>query len=399
MATTDSISIEADDDRVHIQELTVYDREVVDYLAEFEEDQQENALQRAIRVGASALQLVETSHEAELVERRFGQLESEFQEQLDDLEDELDDRFDEDGGQVPRILEKHLGEDGNLEEHFEDVFGEDGKLVEQLDDHIGEDGEKFQKALDPDVEGTPTYRLKQNIVAEIEKIKEQMIGDEAREEVREETRFRGFDFEEQLETILEDLVGQTSNQFEDTSQEVGSKGNSRKGDFVITLGETGQRIVAEAKNGAFDGTVESEMEEAIENREADYGIFVASSTEYLPTTKLGWFSEVDQDYVVVALSEDGEDEIDPRFFKFAYHWARTRTLLSSVEVSSDLDPEAIKSELDGIEEAIKQFKQVRTKCSDLENSVDEIRSILNSIEDEVTSRMTRLEGELGVGAD
>jgi hypothetical protein len=79
------------------------------------------------------------------------------------------------------------------------------------------------------------------------------------------------------------------------------------------------------------------MEEAIENRDADYGIFVASSIEYLPRTRLGWFSEVDQDFVVVALSDVDEEEIEPRFLKFAYHWARTKTILSYVEINDDID--------------------------------------------------------------
>lgn len=398
MAATATISLDSDDGRLTIEQLTLHDSTVVEYLSEFEPDRQEEVLREALNIGTSALQVVETSQETELVERRFAELEHQFQESLDDLQSELDDRFDEDGGEVARILDAHLGEDGHLKDHFQDAFGEEGRLKEQLEDQIGEDGEKFQEALDPDREGTPTYRLKQNLLSEIKQIKTQLEKDEAREEVREKTPLRGFDFEDSLEAILENLVHQTPNQVRNTSEETGSKGQSKKGDFVVTLGETDQRIVVEAKNGEFNGTVESEMEEAIENREADYGIFVASSTAYLPTTKVGWFSEIDQNYVVVALSDDGADDIDPRFFKFAYHWARTRTLLASVDVNSELDPEAIKTELDRIEDEIRRFKQIRTKCSDLEGSVEDIRVLLQSIEEEVTLRITQLEREMGITA-
>jgi predicted ATP-grasp superfamily ATP-dependent carboligase len=136
------------------------------------------------------------------------------------------------------------------------------------------------------------------------------------------------------------------------------------------------------------------METAIENRDADYGILVASSLEYLPRTRVGWFSEIDQDYIVVALSEDGEDEIEPRFFKFAYHWARTRTLLSAVDVGDDIDPEAVKNELDGIEDAISKFSNIRTDCKNLEDTAANIRGTLQEIQDDVTERLRRLEAEL-----
>lgn len=135
------------------------------------------------------------------------------------------------------------------------------------------------------------------------------------------------------------------------------------------------------------------MEEAIENREADYGILVASSVEYLPRTRVGWFSEIDQDYVVVALSDE-EDEIEPRFFKFAYHWARTRTMLSAVDVGDDIDPELVKTELDGIEDAIGRLQQIRSECTELESSVSSIRKRFQGTEDEVSSRITKLESEL-----
>ena len=137
------------------------------------------------------------------------------------------------------------------------------------------------------------------------------------------------------------------------------------------------------------------MEEAIDNREADYGIFVASSIEYLPRTRLGWFSEIDQDFVVVALSDEDEEEIEPRFLKFAYHWARTRTILSYVDIDDDIDSERVKAELDGIKDAIGRFSTIRSKCSDLESSVSAIRDELTGIEDEVTSSITQLEAELG----
>lgn len=393
MATVGDISIDTTTDEVVLQNFTVKDPEIASYLSEFDAEDQNDAVERAFRIGASALQLVETSTEAEIVEQRFNEMEREFESELDELRDELDDRFSQDDGELSRILDQHLGDGGTLQDHLEDAFGSDGKFEERLKDQLGEDGEKIREALDPNTDGTPTNELKERLVEEIEKIKKQLNQQEAEQAVREKTRLKGYDFEEQIEEMLDKMVRQTSNQFEDTSEQTGALGKSKKGDFVVTLADTNQRIAVEAKNGDFQGTVEDQMEEAIENREADYGILVASSVKYLPRTRVGWFSEIDQDYVVVALSDD-EDKIEPRFFKFAYHWARTRTILSAVDVDDDIDPEVVKSELDGIEDSIDQFQQIRSNCKDLENSVDRIKETLEDIEKEVSNRISRLESEI-----
>ena len=398
MATTRGLEVDRTENRVHIQDFTIHDTSLASYLDGFEEDEREDALEHALRVGVATLELSETTKDVEHVRSEFESMQQEFSNEIAVVEEELAEKFG-DEGKVARILDEHFGDDGRLRGHIEDAFGDDGAFKERLDDELGEDGERIKKALDPDREGTPTYRLKQTFKDEIEKIKDELVAEEAAEEVREQTRFRGFDFEEQVEKILEELVDQTSNQVRDTSQETGAKGSSKKGDFVITLGETDQRIVVEAKNGAFNGTVEDEMDEAIENREADYGIFVASSIEYLPRTRLGWFSEVDQNFVVVALSGEDDEEIEPRFLKFAYHWARTRAILSYVEIGDDIDSERIKAELDSITDAIGSFSTIRSKCTTLESSVGDIRSELNGIEDDVTSSITQLEAELGGSVD
>jgi len=395
MATVENISIDSNANSVVLNEITIQDAELVSYLSEFDQGEQEEAVKRALRIGASAMELVGTSKEAEVVENRFSEMEREFEDELDELRDELDDRFSEDGGEVPRILEQHFGDDGHLKEHLNDIFGSDGQFAERLEDELGEDGEKIQEALDPGREGTPTNRLQNRIVEEIEEMKQRFDQQEGKDEIREKTTLKGFDFEDQVEEMLSELVHQTPNQFQNTSEQSGELGTSKKGDFVISLNDTNQRIVVEAKNGSFNGTVDAEMTEAIENRDADYGILVASSVEYLPRTQVGWFSEIDQDYLVVALSDQGEEEIESRFFKFAFHWARTRTMLSAVDVGDDIDPEVIKGELDGIEDAIDNFSKVRSNCTSLKGTVDDIRNTLDEIEADVTSRIGRLEQELG----
>lgn len=68
-------------------------------------------------------------------------------------------------------------------------------------------------------------------------------------------------------------------------------------------------------------------------------------------------------------------------------------MLSAVDVGDD--PEIIKGELDGIEDAIDNFSNIRSTCTNLENTVDDIRDTVKKIEAGVSSRITRLEEEIG----
>lgn len=398
MATAENIRVDGDDSRVVIDHLEVSDEELVEFLTEFDGNERDDALVRVLRVGATALNLSETAQDVEFVERKFQELEQTFDEQLSDFEEELDDTFGDDG-KVRQLMDRHFGDEGKLDGHFDRAFGENGEFAQRLKDELGEDGEKIQEALDPDREGTPTYRLKRSVMDEIETVKEKFDRESGREEIRQESRHKGFEFEDRIEEILSDIVAQTSNSYEHTAESTGHLGESKKGDFVVTLGDTDQRIAIEAKNGQFNGTVEDEMEKVLENRQADFGIFVAESIEYLPRTRVGWFSEKDQNYVVVALSGEDEEEIEPRFLKFAFHWARTRAVLSYVDVGDEIDTETIKAELDGIEDAIGEFSQIRSHCTSLEKSVHDIRESLGELEDEINERLSRLRRELGKDGD
>jgi len=307
MSTGQKVTVDAAENHVVVENLTIQDERLVDYLSDVKPTDRGEALTQSLRIGVSALDIVETTKEIEVVEQRFGELERAFNEELDELRDELEDRFG-DEGEVSRLLENHLGEDGQLDRQLEDMFGTDGEFETRLDEQLGEGGEKIQQALNPNEPGTPTHQLKE----EIREVKEKITQEAAQQEVREQTRLKGFDFEDQVETLLEAVVHQTPNRLQNTSEDTGDVPNSKKGDFVVTLEETGQRIVVEAKNGEFNGTIDSETEEAIENRDADYGVFVASSLAYLTRTKVGWFSEVDQDYVVVALGANPDAPVRGR---------------------------------------------------------------------------------------
>ncbi len=394
MAVTSSVSIDESEETVTIESLRISDQEVVDFLADYDDGEQDEVVSEALSIGVKAMQLMDTSQDVEYVERRLGDLEDELTDEVESFQEEIEETVGDDGT-LPKTLEDYLGEDGTLEQRIESAFDEDGPFTQRLDEELGEDGERFQKALDPDRDGTPMNRLEKHLMEEIQDIREKVVEQETEEELRQRTYLKGGDFEDTVEGVLEDIVYQTPNNVEFTGDTTGDMGRD-VGDFVVGLTETDQDIVAEAKTENYSTqSIKDEMEEAIQNRDADYGVFVTDTLENLPQTKTGWFHEYsDQNTVVVAMSETDETEIEPGYLRIAFNWARMRAIQNYAEVDDGVDAEMLQSEVSEIESEIDRFQTIRGQCTEIKKSRESIEETLREIEEDVKKRLTEIEAEL-----
>lgn len=391
--------IEVNEDRTRVTDFEMTDSAVVEYLQKFDDaDEREDAFVRALRVGVTTMELAETSQQEEYVERKFIEMQRELQVEIDRIEDEVEERFGDDG-QVPRIFEDHLGPNGRLKQHIEDAFSEDGPFTQRLDEELGEDGERIQKALDPDMEGTPTYRLKRTLQDQIQDLRDmiesQAAAEETEDELRRRTTLKGDDFEETVENILSNLVYNTSNELEYTGDTIGEINGRKVGDFVITLNDTGQRIVVEAKSdrGYSQRDIKEELADAVENRDADYGIIVFECESYIPD-KVGYFHEFDSERLSVALKEKDEDDSEPGFLRIAFNWARTRAIQGYVDTGTAFDPEAIQNAVSEVGDSINRFSTIRKKTTSIRKTANEIDEELEEIEGEVKSDLTDIRTEI-----
>lgn len=394
MSTLDSVSIDESAERLTVERLEVQDAELVEFLSEYDESERPEIVSEALAIGMRTLQLMDTSQDVEYVERRLSALEEELSDDVETFQEELDEKLGDDG-ELHETLDDHVGENGRLQERIEAAFDEDGPFVERLDEELGEDGERIQQALDPDNEGSPTYRLEQRLKDEIDAIREKLVEEDTRAALRSRTYLKGGDFEDSVQQILNEIVRQTPNNVAFTGDTTGEIGRE-VGDFVVSLADTGQNIVVEAKTEDYSvQQIKDEMEEAIQNRNAAYGIFVTDTLENLPRTRTGWFHEFpDQNTVVVAMSESAEQEIEPGYLRISFNWARMRAVQAYAEVGSDFDPETLRAELGDIEESINRFKTVRGQCTEIRKSRESIEETLDEIEQNITKRLASIEGEL-----
>ena len=382
-------AVDIEGETIRVQDITIEDGEAADFLSGRDEDVVAELVTEALGVGLTALRLTQTSVDVEFVERKFGEMVSEFSTQVDaatdefgdhvdDVTDELDDTIGE-NGRLDTEFDRYLGEDGKLADRLEAAFAEDGPFHERLDAELGENGDRIQDAVEP----------------KFKELRDLINQQQGADSVIQQSTLKGDEFEDTVGNILEQISAQTSDRFEFTGETVGDIPDAKVGDFVYEIGGTTKRIVVEAKTEGYGlDEIKDEMERAIENRDADYGVFVTDHLGNVPRTKVGWFHEFDRDFVTVALSEDSEADIEPAFLRFAMNWAQVRALHDTDAAGDTIDTGRIQSEADAIDEKIARFAQIRGKCTSIEDSVDAIRDELDEIESEVDDRLADLRSEL-----
>jgi hypothetical protein len=184
---------------------------------------------------------------------------------------------------------------------------------------------------------------------------------------------------------------------EPTGTARGGKAQSKKGDFVITTNE-GERIAIEAKNRESDMSkdkIGEYLEKTLQNREADHAMIVMRNAGAVPTTKMGWFHEFDQQRLCVVLSEDPDAEIEWRFLRFAYNWARARVARTTAD-ADDVDGELIHQELQELEDRIDDFESIMNTARTIQSNAKDIEDELNGMERAIMRRLHRVKREVGV---
>jgi len=393
MTTAGSIEVDSDTDEVTIHEVTIRDAELASYLADHGPNERREIVDRAFRVGLMTLQLADTSKDLEYVKREFETMQTALENELTDVREDLDNRFGNEGD-LPELLDNYFGEDGELREALTDAFGEDGELTDRLDEQLGEDGERLQAALDPDADGTPTNWLKSQLIEQIDSLRDKLAEEAGAQEERQLSPRKGEDFEDTVAEMLDDIVYRTNDSVRHTGTEEGNIGE-KVGDHVLTLGETGQRIVIESKSEAdySEPKIRDQLDRALENRSADVAIFVSKCESYLPN-KLGYFQEFDKQRLSVCLSEDDDDDLDRGFLQIGLNWARMRAIEEHVDTGTRLDSEAVQAQVENVRQRVEQVSEVKKKCSSITDTAEQIESELDELRDDVTNNLNQITAEL-----
>jgi hypothetical protein len=261
-----------------------------------------------------------------------------------------------------------------------------------LEDHLGENG-RLTDLFDPHADGTPIAKLRKDIVGEVQDFRNIMMKKEGAEELKEVTPLSGFAFEDELWEQLQALARIHGDDVERTG-EIAGVGQNKKGDFVVEVNGNGPRFVIEAKDTPLTlPKIKRELEEAIPNRDAVFGVLLAKQQDHLPK-KVGWFNEYEGNQLVAAVTDGEDDRLFDPLVRFVYSYARTRALTETSGAAADIDVPAVRAEIEGLEGDLAAVTQIKKRCTEIEGLSDEIRGGADAMRESILERSQKLRNML-----
>lgn len=305
-------------DSLYVCTVGIEDPELCKFLAGMKEEERVSYVRRALQVGITVLQGMETRMRVDYVRGEFERMQSE-------VETEFEKVFS-DKGLLLNTLDKFLEEKGELKQALDSHFGEQGSVIFKIlnpDNEttpLGKFRKQLQQELDADREGTAFHKLRNAMDGGFKNVLIALCAIEAAEEEREKGTAKGGDLEDYVFEELDNMARHFDDTVEFTGDEKGSLGK-KVGDIIIRInpndtGNLKRRIVFELKNRSVSMSGKNsffkEPEEAKKNRNAHFAIGVVHSSK-IPDS-CGCFRKYDGANIICSVSMDEE----PNALEVAY---------------------------------------------------------------------------------
>jgi hypothetical protein len=363
------------------------------------------------RAGASVEVLSQTLEKASReVEQRLGQTSEQV---VNELKTQLEQAFGPDQGHVTRVLARHFGADSSTA-----VQHQVRAAVAEL---LTESRERLFKQFSSADESNPLATFQRAAVAAIRQSSDQQhahlremnerIGtlqvelaklqaerEKAIEVAAEHDRStaKGRPYEEAVFDAL-DAIAQGQGDDCDAVGDLPGVGG-RKGDVLVAIdgcsGPGRGKIVFEAKHSQVPkNRALAELDEAMAQRDADYGVWVVPSEAQLPARTMP-FREVNGDKLFVVYDpEEGRLGL-----QVAYSLARARVLMAKGDTEG-LDATALRAEVERAVGALEEGRRIRQQLTHAANGVAAAREILDGMERRVKAHLEQIDELLVVEDD
>ncbi len=389
--------IRVEPDRIVIDRLAVADAGLAEWLAAQPMDDHAILVERAVRIGLTAIQSVGVTLNVDAVRAEFerfaDQSRAANEQAAQALEQVLRANFADGDGRLPRTLESFLGDRGKLRSMVDELFDPTrrdsaiGRIGTMLETYFDGDGSRLAQLLDPTRMHSPLHQFRTEIDNGFKAVQERLIALEAAQNARAGERAKssakGADFEGLLDELLGEIARGANDLLERTGNDAGDAGRSKKGDFVMTVDSTltpgcELRIVVEAKDRYVSGReMRDELRAAKTNRDAAVGL-VIFTPQHAPSGIAPFDVRGGDVYAVL-------DPADPdrATLHAAVRLARLLALASVQNMATELDVTSIGEALAMIREALEvirslkvQLTNIGTSSSNVSNSLDKLRNVI-----------------------
>jgi hypothetical protein len=400
--------IRVDAERIVIERFVVRDPSLAAIVAEREAEDRPALIERALKIGLTALQDATVSVDVDLVRDEFDKLlrssERANAKAAEALDQVLRSNFADGDGRLPRTLEKFLGDRGALRTFVGELFDETkrdsaiGRMRTLLGSYFDGDASKLALLLDPTRQHSPMHQFRTEVSAGFERLHERLAAIEAAAAARGTERARsaakGGDFEDVLEAMLADVARGSGDLVDRTGVETGEVLRSKKGDFVVTIdpartGGVDVRVVVEAKDRAMSvRSIREELREAKQNRAAAVGLVVFSPA-HAPSGIAPFDVRAGDVYCVI-------DPADPHpaTLEAALRLARLLAIASLRDVAAEIDVEAVRAALVAVRAELEALKGIKATLTSISSSASGLQLTLDKLRDGVIARVAEAEAEI-----
>ena len=405
LPTTD---VRVDGERIVIDRLILRDASLAAIVADREVADRPAFIERALKIGLTALQDATVSVDVDLVRDEFDKLlrssEQANAKAAEALDQVLRSNFADGDGRLPRTLEKFLGDRGALRTFVGELFDETkrdsaiGRMRTLLGTYFDGDASKLALLLDPTRQHSPMHQFRTEVAAGFERLHERLAAIEAaaaaRGAVRARAAAKGGAFEDVLEAMLAAVARGSGDLVDRTGGETGELLRSKKGDFVLTVdpartGGAEVRVVIEAKDRVMSiRSIREELREAKENRVAAIGLVVFSPA-HAPAGIAPFDVRAGDVYCVIDPSDP-----DPATLEGDLRLARLLAIASLRDVAAEIDVEAVRTALSAVRAELDALKGIKSTLTSIAGSAAGLQLALDKLRDGVIARVCEAEEEI-----
>jgi hypothetical protein len=395
-------------DRLIVEHLVLEDHGLAAFVADRPIEEREVLVERALRVGLTAIQSVGVTVNVDAVRAEFQgllrQTEAANEKAATALDQILRQNFADGEGRLPRTLERFLGDKGQLRGFVDDLFDEAkrdsaiGRMKVLLGTYFDGDASRLAQLLDPTRLGSPMHQFRVEMTDGFAKLNERLAAIEAagaaRASERAKSAAKGSDFEDVIDDLLGEVARGSGDMLERTGTETGASMGSKKGDFVLTLNPeatTGAelRVVIECKDRYLSGrAMRDELREAKANRDAAVALVVFTSA-HAPAGIAPFDVRAGDVYCVVDPASP-----DAATLEASVRLARLLALQTLRERNVEVDAAAIGEALKGVREQLETVRALKQTLTSIGTSAREVHAGLDRLRDGILARLAEAETEL-----
>jgi hypothetical protein len=397
--------------------LAVRDRCAVDLVRERSEAGAEPAevLVDAIEIGARVLSREQAEVNADFVRTEFEKVSREVEEAFSDkartvaefLGKRVDDVFAPENGHLAKELERLFGAESSVavQHQLRAVMAEQSarmredllKQFSSADAHnpladfkAGTMAAMSRAAEQQDVNLKALNEQISALKGEVVKLQAEREKDAEVAAEHARSTAKGRPYEEAVFEAVDAIAQARGDDCDAVGDLLGTGG--RKGDVLVAVdgasGPPRARIVFEAKNAYVPkNKAVAELEAAMEQRDADYGVWVVPADDLLPG-RGAQLREVNGDKLFVVY--DPDDDGGRLGLEVAYSLARARTLMSEAD-GDGVDGGALRTEVERALASMDDVRRIKSQLTSASGGIESARRILDEMADRVRAHLAHID--------